>query len=139
MIILFKNILLLKEFLACNDVLGLFTKIKRGPETSFLCTFLHDFSIKMFFIAYSINWQSFNVITLLLSQDIKQNVLKFLFGQLMMLQTIRFMLDQPLKQWLTRRKRGEDENTKIRISQELKEHFRWNKKRFSVFEGLSFG
>ena len=112
MIILFKNILLLKEFLACNDVLGLFTKIKRGPETSFWCTFLHDFSIKMFFIAYSINWQSFNVITLLLSQDIKQNV-KFLFGQLMMLQTIRFMLDQPLKQWLTGGRRGEGRNTKI--------------------------
>ena len=40
-------------------------------------------------------------------------VIKFLFRQLMMSQTIRFMLDQSLKQWLTGRKRGEDENTKI--------------------------
>ena len=40
-------------------------------------------------------------------------VIKFLFRQLMMSQTIRFMLDQPLKQWLTGRKRGEDRNTKI--------------------------
>ena len=44
-------------------------------------------------------------------------VIKFLFRQLMS-QTIRFMLDQPLKQWLTGRKRGEDQNTKISISQE---------------------
>ena len=67
-------------------------------------------------------------------------VIKFLFGQLMMSQTIRFMLDQPLKQWLTGRKRGEDLNTKIWISREWKELFRWNKKTFFiVFEGLPFG
>ena len=30
----------------------------------------------------------------------------------MMSQTVRFMLDQPLKQWLTERKRGEDEKKK---------------------------
>ena len=58
-------------------------------------------------------------------------VIKFLFRQLMMSQTIRFMLDQPLKQWLTDRKRGEDGNTKIWISQERIELFRWNKKHFS--------
>ena len=40
-------------------------------------------------------------------------VIKFLFRQLMMSQTIKFMLDQPLKQWLTGRKREEDANTKI--------------------------
>ena len=28
-------------------------------------------------------------------------------------QTLRFFFDQPLKQWLTGEKRGEDENTKI--------------------------
>ena len=39
-------------------------------------------------------------------------VIKFLFRQLMMSQTIRFMLDQPLKQQLTERKRGEDEKKK---------------------------
>ena len=40
-------------------------------------------------------------------------VIKFLFRQLMMSQTLRFVLDQTLKQWLTGRKRGEDGNTKI--------------------------
>ena len=40
-------------------------------------------------------------------------VIKFLFGQLMTLLTLRFIFDQPLKQWLTGRKRGEDGNTKI--------------------------
>ena len=55
-------------------------------------------------------------------------------------QTLRFFLNQPLKQWLTRKKRGEDENTKIQISQEQKELFRSNKKAFFiVFEGLLFG
>ena len=39
-------------------------------------------------------------------------VIKFLFRQLMMSQTIRFMLDQPLKQWLTGRKRGEGKKYK---------------------------
>ena len=43
--------------------------------------------------------------------------IKFLFRQLL-------MSDQPLKQWPTRRKRGDDGNTKIRISQEQKELFR---------------
>ena len=38
------------------------------------------------------------------------------------------------------RKRGGDENTKIWISGEQKELFRWNKKTFfKGFEGLSFG
>ena len=38
--------------------------------------------------------------------------IKFLFRQLMTSQTLRFFLDQSVKQWLTGRKRGEDENTK---------------------------
>ena len=39
-----------------------------------------------------------------------------------------------------REKRGEDENTKIWISRERKELFRWNKKTFFIiFEELSFG
>ena len=36
-------------------------------------------------------------------------------------QTLRFIFDQPLKQWLTGRKRWEDRNTKNCISQERKE------------------
>ena len=39
----------------------------------------------------------------------------------MMSQTMGFMLDQPLKLWLTERKRGEDGNTKNSISREQKE------------------
>ena len=50
-------------------------------------------------------------------------------------------MDQALKQWLTRRKIAEGVvNTKIWISRERKEIFRWNKNISSmVFEGLSFG
>ena len=39
-------------------------------------------------------------------------VIKCLFRQVMTSQTLRFFLNQPLKQWLTGEKRGEDENTK---------------------------
>ena len=42
-----------------------------------------------------------------------KRVIKFLFRQLMTSQTLRFILDQALKQWLTRTKRGEDGNTKF--------------------------
>ena len=55
------------------------------------------------------------------SQDIKQNVLLSLLFRQLMSQSIRFILDQPLKQWLTGRKSGEDGNTKIWISWERKE------------------
>ena len=70
-------------------------------------------------------------------------VIKFLFRQFMMSWALRFFLDQVnskvgsswiklvLKQWLTGRKKGEDGNTKIWISQERKEFFRWNKKHLS--------
>ena len=58
-------------------------------------------------------------------------VIKFIFRQLMTSKTVRFFLYQPLKQWLTGTKRGEDENTKTWISRERKELFRWNKKHFS--------
>ena len=38
------------------------------------------------------------------------------------------------------KKKGQDRNTKKNwISQEWNKIFRWNKKHFSVFEGLSFG
>ena len=40
-------------------------------------------------------------------------VIKFLFRQLTMSQTLRFIFDQPLKQWLTGRKGGKDRHTKI--------------------------
>ena len=75
---------------------------------------LHDFPMKMFFY---FNTLSMGIVSMshLLSFPRYQTkcVIKFLFRQLMMSQTIRSMLDQPLKQWLTRRKRREDENTKI--------------------------
>ena len=45
-------------------------------------------------------------------RDQTKCVIKFLLRQLMVSKTLRFFWDQPLKQWLTRRKRGEDENTK---------------------------
>ena len=42
-------------------VLGYLPKLKRGLGLAFGAHFLHDFSIKMFLIKFSINGQSFNV------------------------------------------------------------------------------
>ena len=67
-------------------------------------------------------------------------VIKFLFRPLMTSYTLRFNLDQALKQRLTEGKIGEDGNTKTWISREGNEVFRWNKKSsFKVFEGLLLG
>ena len=138
MIILFQNTLFLKEFLACNGCFGLFSKIKKGSGASFWCTFSAWFFYKNVPYLILYQWTQFQCHTLFLSQDIKQNVIKFLFRQLMTPKTLRFFLNQPLKQWLTRRKRGKEENTKTWISRERKELFRW-KTVFLLFEGLSFG
>ena len=92
-------------------LLGHLPKLKVSLGLAFGAYFLHDFS--MIFLQDSINRQSFNVIPLSFPRYELKCVNKFLFRQLVMLQTIRFMLDQPLKQWLTGRKRGEDGNTKI--------------------------
>ena len=56
-------------------------------------------------------------------------IIKFLFRQLMMSWTLEFILDQPLKQ--RQGEKEEDANTKIWISPEWKELFRWDKKDFS--------
>ena len=50
LIILFQDILFSKEFLAYNALLGYLPKLKRGLGLAFGACFLHDFSIKMFFI-----------------------------------------------------------------------------------------
>ena len=53
--------------------------------------------------------------------------------------TLRFIFHQPLKQWLTGRKRGEDGNTKIEYLENEKSFLDEIKSIFIVFEGLSFG
>ena len=53
------------------------------------------------------------MITFSFSRYQTKGVIKFLLRRLMTSQTLRFILDQALKQWLTRRKRREGVNTKI--------------------------
>ena len=60
-------------------------------------------------------------------------VTEFLFRQLMMSWTLRFIFEHPPKQWPAGRKRGKERNAKIWISRERKELFRWNKKHSSYF------
>ena len=113
-------------------VLVCIAKLKRGLALAVDAHFLHDFSIKMFLIWYSYNGQSSNVTPYFL-RKISKCVIRLLLPQLMMSWILRFFLDQPLKEWLTRRKRGKDKNTKTWISRERKDLFRWNKKHFSNF------
>ena len=70
------------------------------------------------------NGQSFNAALYFFSRYQIKCVIKSLFRQVVTSQTLRFFLNQPLKQWLTGKKRGEDENTKIGISRERKELFK---------------
>ena len=113
-------------------VLVYIAKLKRGLALAVDAHFLHDFSIKMFLIWYSYNGQSSNVTPYFL-RKISKCVIRLLLPQLMMSWILRFFLDQPLKEWLTGRKRGKDKNTKTWISRERKDLFRGNKKHFSNF------
>ena len=62
-----------------------------------------------------------------------QTYLSDLFRQLMTFKLLRFIFDQTLKQWMTGGKREEDGNTKIWISPERKELFRWSQKHLPWF------
>ena len=128
MIVLFQNILFLKELLACNGCFRLFTKILKRSGNSFQCTFSARFSYKnvLYLILHLSTY--FQCHTFLVSQDIEQNVpLSSYF------ETLRLIYNHPLKQWLKGTKRGKDGNTKIWISWDQKEFFQWNKKHFSLF------
>ena len=73
--ILFQNILLLKEFLVCNGCFWLFTKVIRGLGPAFAAHFLHDFFYKNVIYVILHLWAKFQCPTFFPSQDIKQNVL----------------------------------------------------------------
>ena len=132
MAIPFQNILFLKEFLVHNVCFGLFSKIKKESGTSFWCICSAWFFHKNVPYLILYHWKKFQCHTLFPSQDMKQNTLLSSYLDCCWRhKLLRFFLDQLLKQSLTGRTRGEDENTKIWISRERKELFRWNKKHFS--------
>ena len=72
--ILFQNILSSKELLACIRCFQLFTKIKKGSKTSFWCTFLHIFPIKLFLVFNTHQLTRFQYQLNLPSHNIKQYV-----------------------------------------------------------------
>ena len=82
-------------------VLGYLPKLKEGLGLAFGAHFLHDFSLKnVLFNTLSTDKVSMSHLFSFPRCQTKC-VIKFLFSQLMISQTIGFMLDQPLKQWLT--------------------------------------
>ena len=103
MIIRFKSVLLLKDFLACNGCFGLFSKTKKGSGTSFWCTFSAWFFHKNIPYLILYQWTKFHC--------------HILFRQLMMSKISWIFLDSPLKQWLMGEKRGK---TKIQKFEYLK-------------------
>ena len=112
-------------------VLGNLPKLKKGLVLAFGAHFLHNFCIKIsLFNTLPMDKVSMSYY-FSFSQYQTKCVSKFLFRQFMTSKTLRFMFDHPLKQLPTGRKSGEDENTKILISRERKEIFRWNKKHSS--------
>ena len=75
MIILFQNILFLKEFLACNGCFGLFIKIKKGSGIIFWCTLSAWFFYKNVPYLIFYLWTKFQCHTFFPPEDIKQNLL----------------------------------------------------------------
>ena len=87
------------------SVLVYLAKFKKGSEASFWCTFSARFSHKIILYLILNQWKKFQFHAFFPSQDTKQNVV-------LNSQTLRFIFDQPVKEWLTGRKRWEDKNTK---------------------------
>ena len=75
MIILFQNILFLKEFFACNGFFGLFVKVKKGSRNSLWYTFSAWFSKKNVPYLILYQWTTFQCHTFFPSHDTKQNAL----------------------------------------------------------------
>ena len=104
-----------KKFLPCNSLFGLLTKVKKESGNSLWCTFSAWFSNKNVpYLIYTLSMDkvSLSYLFSFLRYQTKY-VIKLLFRQLMMSQTLGFIFHQPLKKWLEGRKRGEDRNTKF--------------------------
>ena len=120
-------------------VLGYLLKLKIGLGPASGAHFLHDFPINMFLIEYSISGHNFNVITFFLLKISNKMCFKFLFRTLMTSQALRFIFDQPLKQWLTGKKEGKKKIQKFEYLESEKSFLDEIKSIFHSFEGLSFG
>ena len=132
-LMLFNNPLskyLISKRISCMQ--WLFWVIYQNSGTSFSCTFSELFFHRNVPYLILYQWKKFQFHTFFPSQNKKQNVLlSFSLDSWWHHKLLRFMFDQPLKQWLTGGKWGEDRDTKIWISRKRKELFRWNKKHFS--------
>ena len=139
MIIVLQNFLFSKEFPACSVRFGLFSKIKKEPGANFWWTFSAWFFYENVPYLILYQWTKFQCHNLFLSQDIKQNVSLSSYSDICDVIDFKIFLESTSKAKVDRERRGEDRNTKIWISWERKELFRWNKRAFFiVFEGLSF-
>ena len=90
-------------------ILSYIVKLKRGLGLAFGTHFPHDFSRMIFLSMDKVSMSHL----ISFSRYQTKCVIKLLLRQLMTSSTLRFFLDQPLKQWLTGRKREEDKFTKI--------------------------
>ena len=131
MIILFQNILFLKEFLACNGCFGLFSKIKKGSGASFWCTFSAWFFHKNVPYLILYQWTKFQCHNLLLSQDIKQNVLLNSYLDIDDIINLKISVESTPKAMANKeKKRGRRKYKNLNISRRIRV-FRCNNKYFS--------
>ena len=131
MIILFQNILFLKEFLACNGCFGLFSKITKGSGASFWCTFSAWFFHKNVPYLILYQWTKFQCHNLLLSQDIKQNVLLNSYLDIDDIINLKISVESTPKAMANKeKKRGRRKYKNLNISRRIRV-FRCNNKYFS--------
>ena len=127
--------LVLKRISCMQWLFGLFSKIKKGSGTSFWCTFSAWPFLKNVLHLILYQRTTFQCHNSFLSQHIKHNVLFSSYLDSWWRHKFKVFLESTSKAMADREKRGEDKYTKIWISRERRELFRWNKKHF---EGLSF-
>ena len=93
--------------------LGYLAKLKKGLGLAFGAHFLHGFSVKCSLLNSLLMHKVSVSHRIAFSRYQTKCVIKVLLRKLMTSLFLDFFLDQPLKQWLTAEKSGENENTKI--------------------------
>ena len=99
-------------FIKCNGSFGLFSKLKRGLGLASGKHFLHDFSIKVFFISLSMDKVSMSHL-ITFSRYQTKCVIKFLSKTVDDIINFKIFPESTSKAMADREKSKEGENTKI--------------------------
>ena len=138
MITLFQNTFFLKNFLHTMAVLGDLAKLRRGLQLTF-CEIICTIIPKKCSVFNTLPMDKVSMSHLIsFSRYQTKCVIKFLFRQLMLSWSLRFFLNQPLKQWLTGKKMGRPKYKNLNISRATRAFSMKSKTFFIVTGELSF-